>query len=547
MRVAAISCAIAVPLGASGLVLANTAAPDAGSSVVAKAEADSYVDHDRPTVNFGQSRRLLVGGRSWPMSYVRFQLPAAVANQIRGARLVLTYATPPAAGATVSTALAASWWTENGVTAENGPTPGYALGRSSGKTGKDAASFDVTRAVRGKTQVTLAVWGSGPQTVFASRESGSPPRLEIQLNGEAPPIRAEESPSPSASPSPSTSPSPSVSPTPSASMSPSPSPSGSGSAQPDPACPVSDKLVPSCGAWWGVAANPLNGETWDQALSNFETEIGRSVDIAHFYKKSPEFFPSSTEIARAHDPAHPRILLINWKPQGDRTWAQVAGGAVDAYIDQEASYLKKNFTDRFFLALHHEPEMDVNPTAGSGMTAKDYAAMFRHVVERLRADGVTNAVFVLNYLGTPDWGSQPWFNDLYPGDDVVDWIAEDPYVIRGSDPWWTTTFGAAVDRKESGHPQWPGFYSWAKQYHPDRPIMLAEWGVDEQPSDPDGKADFFLNQIGGMQQYPNIKALVYWNSVPFHPVGITRVDSSQPALDAYRKLSDIPFLNQPGT
>jgi beta-mannanase len=303
--------------------------------------------------------------------------------------------------------------------------------------------------------------------------------------------------------------------------------------------------VPSCGAWWGVAANPLGSETWDQALTNFETEIGRSVDVAHFYKKSPELFPWSGEIARAHDPAHPRILLINWKPQGDRTWAQVAAGAVDTYIDKEAAYLKKNFTDKFFLAIHHEPEMDVNPAQGSGMTAKDYAAMFRHVVERLRGDGVTNAVYVLNYLGTPNWGSQPWFNDLYPGDDVVDWIAQDPYVIRGSEPWWTTTFGSAVDRKQSSLPQWPGFYSWAKQYHPDRPIMLAEWGVDEQPSEPEGKAEFFRNQMVEMQQYPNIKALVYWNSVPFHPVGITRVDSSQPALDAYRKLSDVPFLNQP--
>ena len=65
--------------------------------------------------------------------------------------------------------------------------------------------------------------------------------------------------------------------------------------------------------------------------------------------------------------------------------------------------------------------------------------MYRHVVLRLKADGVTNAIYVMDYMGYSKWGEQSWFNDLYPGDDVVDWIAYDPYSTGNG------TFATMVD------------------------------------------------------------------------------------------------------
>ena len=125
--------------------------------------------------------------------------------------------------------------------------------------------------------------------------------------------------------------------------------------------------------------------------------------------------------------------MENWKPELGNTWAQVAAGvpAVDQEIDNEAAYLKTVYTKPFFLSVHHEPENEIIATPGSGYTAADYAAMYRHVVLRLKADGVTNAIFVMDYMGYFKWGLQSWFNDLYPGDDVVDWIAYDPYSTAG--------------------------------------------------------------------------------------------------------------------
>src|ERR1700733_1132306 len=56
----------------------------------------------------------------------------------------------------------------------------------------------------------------------------------------------------------------------------------SGSAAPK-KCTVSAKLVPSCGAWWGVT--PVIGARQDPAVAvhDFEGKTGRSVDIYHGY------------------------------------------------------------------------------------------------------------------------------------------------------------------------------------------------------------------------------------------------------------------------
>ena len=304
--------------------------------------------------------------------------------------------------------------------------------------------------------------------------------------------------------------------------------------------------MPSCGVWFGAAANPLEDETWDEALPAFETVLGQPVQIAHYYNSSPKLFPTPDMIARAREPGKKRILLLNWKPEMGRTWAQVAAGdpEVDAAIDAEADYLKSTFPERFFLTIHHEPEEEIEPKAGSGFTAKDFKAMYRHVALRLKDRGVTNAVFVMNYMGTPRWGSQPWFEDLYPGDDVVDWIAEDPYIFGNSSIWWTD-FASAVDRKDTyTNPKWPGFYTWATKRHPGKPIMLAEWGVDRKLGTA-ARNEVFGTMASQLATYPQVKALVYWNETDFDTVGETQLRARDEEVAVLRKALRSPQLKPP--
>jgi beta-mannanase len=307
---------------------------------------------------------------------------------------------------------------------------------------------------------------------------------------------------------------------------------------------VSSILVSSCGIWWGAAAAVLGSESVDQALTNYETTIGRTVDIAHYYHRGTQLFPTASEISRAHQAGAHRLLLENWKPENGSTWAAVAAGAQDAEIDAEAAHIKANFGDKFFLAIHHEPDDEVVATSGSGFTASDYAAMFRHVVLRLRGDGVSNIVTVMDFTGSPKWGSQSWYNAMYPGDDVVDWLAEDPYVVGPTGGSFDSDYDQMVNRTFSGY-AFPGFYDWADQVGGNKPIMLAEWGVDDPASSPGYKAAKFNYMASHLGDMSRVKALVYWDSNTFPNVGTTRVDSSASSLAAFRALGSLPVLNPP--
>ncbi|MFL6238683.1 MAG: hypothetical protein ACJ735_04205 [Actinomycetes bacterium] len=309
---------------------------------------------------------------------------------------------------------------------------------------------------------------------------------------------------------------------------------------PTPNCTVSALLVPSCGVWFGAMANSGNsGLTTDQAFSKLEAEVGRPFDIDHYYYKDDQHFPSQTLINRANQVGENHLLLLNWKPATDHTWADVAAGRVDARIDSEAAYLKTHFTKKFFLVIWHEPENDVIPTAGSGMTAPDYAAMWRHTVLRLRADGVTNAVTVLCYEGTPEWGSTSWFPQLWPGGDVVDWMAEDPYTF-GNGAIWGGGFAQTINRVDHySYPNWDGFYTWAQHIAPDKPIMIPEYGVQDVAGDPGHKAAFFNNEARDLASLPAVKAVVYWN----YPGDAWAIDSSPTALAAFRGFAQQDMVN----
>lgn len=307
-------------------------------------------------------------------------------------------------------------------------------------------------------------------------------------------------------------------------------------------CTVSDLLVPSCGAWWGVTPGAFTSTPKPKALAEFERKIGRPVDIYHAYHRSPDLFPTKQEIAIATEPGEERLLFLNWKPEMGHSWAEVAAGVpeVNKHIDRLSAYINKNYTKPFFLTIHHEPEEEVRPKPGSGYTAQDYADMFRYVVERLRSNGVHNAVTVMNFMGGPKYCVKPWFDELYPGDDVVDWIGYDPYAEEGTD-----TFDELVNLAYPWVKGWDGFYQWAKRNHPNKPLMLAEWGVTALPDDPRHKVEVFRSMAKHVQDYPKLKAFVYF-SAPVSPKGDTTIDSTKAALKAYRKLSNVPYLNPPG-
>ncbi|NBE93653.1 MULTISPECIES: glycoside hydrolase family 26 protein [unclassified Nonomuraea] len=303
-----------------------------------------------------------------------------------------------------------------------------------------------------------------------------------------------------------------------------------------PACTATSKLIPSCGAWWGIAPEIFTGAPVEEALRGAESRMDAGADVLHVYHRGSELFPTDAEVRLARDPARPRLLLINWKPSFDHKWAEIADGALDARIDRLAGYLRRTFPERFFLTLHHEPENDVDSSSGSGMQATDYAAMFRHIVLRLREQGVKNAVMVMTYMGAPNWAAKPWFEDLYPGDDVVDWVAMDPYADHRVDD-----FESLVNKTRKEYPDWPGFYRWMQARFPGKPVMVAEWGAFSRPLDRSFKRAFFESVRRQIKRYPQIKALIYFDS-PQAPRGDTSFDSDEAAGRAFTALARDPYF-----
>jgi len=292
---------------------------------------------------------------------------------------------------------------------------------------------------------------------------------------------------------------------------------------------------------WGAAAGGFTTAPRDQELLTWEKISGRTATIFHAYHKGDEPFPTKAEIAMTADPAHPRVLLLNWKIAYGSNWAKVARGDQDARIDAFADRAKA-YGKKFFLALNHEPENDVIARAGSGFEAKDFAAMYRHTILRLRAKGVANVVNVVAYMGNEKWMAQSWWKDLYPGDDVVDWMGLDSYVSAEPGYYHSGKFADLLDRAPTGGG--PGFYEWATTKHPGKPMMIAEWGAYHRIGHPADKAPAFNSVRAELAKRPAVKAIVYFDTK--HDDTGDRdisINSSASALTAFKKLAADPIFN----
>ncbi|WP_144121865.1 glycoside hydrolase family 26 protein [Catellatospora sichuanensis] len=370
---------------------------------------------------------------------------------------------------------------------------------------------------------------STPPGTDPSAPPGTDPSAPPGTDPSAPP-----STDPSAPPVPDPSASPTVPPA-------SPSPSTDPNLPVD--CVIGQALVPTCGALWGVAPGAHTSQNRIQALYEFERRTNRRQVVYHAYHRGTSLFPTPEELSITKDALHKRVLFLNWKPQGV-SWAGIArgDGRTEAYLDRLAVHIRGSLQDQFFFTMNHEPENDVNPRPGSGMTAQDYAAAFRHVVTGLRARGVNNLVSVMCYMAFVPWNVKDWFEDLYPGDDVVDWVAWDTYAY--SDPGYGYgDFAEMMNRKSGSRKDWPGFYNWAATSFPDKPLMLGEWGVWHSRSNPQHQARFFDSARLQLELFPRLKALVYFESPSAEEGRSSMIDMTSTGLASFQQFSKHPAFD----
>jgi hypothetical protein len=281
------------------------------------------------------------------------------------------------------------------------------------------------------------------------------------------------------------------------------------------------KVAPSQGALLGIFAKKRHGRTHNEEIRHVESQIGRRFAIDHFYFHFGDELDDRDVRATIKQG---RLPLINWKPEGRRAikWHSIASGKLDPTLDRAAAMLKSLKTP-VMLAFHHEPEND----AGTYGTPGQFKAAFRHVADRLTAKGATNVVFVCILEGFTYSGGRGGPAAWYPGN-AADWAAADAY------NWAPGRRGKSWRSfKEAFSP----FYAWGSKQGV--PLMIAEFGTQEKPGDPNGKAEWFRAARATIRSWPKIKAVVYFNSDKKYPWWI---DSSKRSLAGFRDLAGDPHF-----
>jgi Fibronectin type III domain. len=278
-----------------------------------------------------------------------------------------------------------------------------------------------------------------------------------------------------------------------------------------PACEVSDKLVNPCRPWLGASANKYPQVTKGlRAQTEYhEQRIGKQLDIVHAYNAVNTTGLTADEQYFATRPS--TILFLNWKPVD--LWAKADGSnaTVNANIDANAASIKALGDTKIFLTLNHEPENEVTGAVagcsisgvGTAGTPDNYRAMWRNVRARFDALGVTNVVWAMVYMSQPSFGCM--MDDLYPGNDLVDWIFFDNYG-SGLLPSFEQNVGRMYDLLRNTSDAEHDFLS--------KPWGIAEWNINKGQVTQQQSYDYYDEATAELaaNRFPRLKAYLVFDS-----------------------------------
>jgi hypothetical protein len=282
---------------------------------------------------------------------------------------------------------------------------------------------------------------------------------------------------------------------------------------------------PSTKILLGARAQPrptdpfITGDRDKDALLQLEAETGRKLAIDHLYVHLGTPLPYTRF---AWDRANGRLPLVDWDLiHPFYTWSQIAAGKADQIINADAKAAAA-YNGPILLSFHHEPEYGV-PRYG---TPVQFVAAWKHVVDRFRAAGATNVLWIW-ILGSEVF-RQGTADGWFPGRSYVDYVGADGY---------NYAFAKAGARWRTVADLFDSFSAWSVEKH--LPAMITETGCLEDPADPGRKAAWFNQADVWLHTHPDIKAFVYFNTAMRWP---WFVDTSPQSLEAWRALANDPLL-----
>ncbi|HJR93683.1 MAG TPA: Ig-like domain-containing protein [Acidimicrobiia bacterium] len=215
------------------------------------------------------------------------------------------------------------------------------------------------------------------------------------------------------------------------------------------------------------------------ATTDLETAIGRQLDFVRVFEVWNSPFPTAF-----HDYLMAKNQKILLSVRAKRTngtyvqWRDIADAQPGSAIhDQMVAWIERvrAIGQPVWFTFNHEPEYAENVANG---VASDFIAAWRRVITEFRDRGVDNVEFV--WIMT-DWSFHVPPSDRrhaplwYPGDNYVDYIAADAYN-------WSTCRPNISLPWQSLEPIIEPLRQFGAR-HPDKGVMLAEWGSSTQGGD----------------------------------------------------------------
>ena len=249
-----------------------------------------------------------------------------------------------------------------------------------------------------------------------------------------------------------------------------------------------------------------------ESIQALETKLGRRMDIVNWFKQwgdgSGNFtydqYGTLGQLQNADN--NGRTPMITWMPltAGDTltstvyTPTRIINGEYDDYIVSWADGMK-TYNKPVYMRLAHEMNGNWYPWSNEG--GAQYVAMWKHIVDVFRIEGVTNVkwVWAVNQIDAPST------NDLeayWPGSDYVDILGTDVY--------------------NCGYRGWQSFkdlisesYNRLVALDNTKPVWVAELGTCEPSADVANsagktKAGWFVD-LFNTRGLPNLEAVVLFN------------------------------------
>jgi hypothetical protein len=219
------------------------------------------------------------------------------------------------------------------------------------------------------------------------------------------------------------------------------------------------------------------------------------------------------------------------------TLASISNGSHDAYITKfaQAAAAWKN---PFFLRFDAEMNGWWLPWSEqtNGNQPGDFVRAWRHTVDIFRAQGATNVTWVWcpNIVGPKSTS----MNELYPGDNYVDWVSTDGYnygTDRSNLPQsFNQIFGYSA--YDGGYDT----YQMLQTLAPTKPIMIAEVGSSETGG---SKAAWLTDAFGTQlpNNFPAVKAVMYFNWNDGDTALSWPIESSAAATSAFAAAIASPY------